>query len=390
MIKFNIRINVCTFYRANGNKPIVVVDLFNFGVGTAIKFRDDFVYGGRHRQMQKYFKSILIKFRETGCKLVFFSDYNVQDDKKTEWLDRKNEQFRYTTELYKWIGSGKTRKEMADMPKQWKLALKVAVYVNALIAKDFGEIHYAVDHECDFEIARYAKQHGAMAIVSSDTDFLIFDGSWKLWSTSDMRFNHANQLITKEFKADAIQRTCKLEQNQLPLFATIVGNDFTKNTYKNELNVFHCKLGAKEKRVENVAKYVREMDWTKSVNHHINTIMETIFNDDSHKMRKFIKRSLNFYKIDTTIVLDLNEDVPNYPPIMSRTQAVNLIYYDMYACGEVLPMLLFDWMKRRIGLSWRQNNKQFPTFTLLVKKNLNEDYMDYAEKPIYPEHCKFY
>lgn len=371
-------------------EPIIVVDFLSMSNGIVGQFRDQFVYGGRHRHIHEYFKFLLRKFLKIGCRLVFFSDYNIQNGKKSEWLRRRNLEFRKCIQLYDWIGDEKTPVEMCSMPKRYRLALKSLCYEMELIATIFGEMNYTIKHECDLEILRYAKKHSALAIVSCDTDFLMFDGLWRLWSSDDIKIK-SNNLVTLEYNKKAVENICALTKNQLPLFATLVGNDFTK-AYPNSLNAFHRKLGEPKDKVKNVARFIRSLDQNKL------TDIAEIFGDACDEKRMLIEQSLASYEIDDDDSPTITTDpiakkllgTPHYPAymsIMSPIHGINMNFYDMRGCGEgvTLSQLLIDWMQRKIGLLRKQNNDDSFTFTLLTKKNFHEDFAAYEEKPIYPE-----
>lgn len=383
----------------HGRKPIVLIDFLSLSYGVGDKFKDDFIYGGRHRRIQEYFKSILMKFVELGCKLIFFSDYNIQEGKIGEWLRRRNLEFKKCTALYEWIGDGKTPEEMQDMPTYYRMALKSICYEMELTAKMFGKMRYTTKNECDLEIAHYAKRNNVMAIVSCDTDYLIFDGSWKLWSSDDIEIIQLNNLTTKEYNRTAIKHICSLSQNQLPLLATLVGNDFTK-AYRTTLNAFHLRLTttyrSKNNKVKNVAHFIRQLDRTKSQNNHINKIMHDVFNSTSNEIRMLIKQSLDSYKIQSLRKNQIKDRVaqkllntPSYPAymtIMSPIHGINSSYYDMRDCeeGVNLSMLQINWLKCKIGILRQRYNDDSFTFKLMAKKDLNNDFMVYEEKPIYP------
>lgn len=369
-----------------GQKPIVLVDFLSLSNGIVGQFKNEFIFGGRHQHIHEYFKSLLIKFTKIGCRLVFFSDYNIQADKKDEWLSRRNSEFYRCTQVYDWIMNDPSPDEMKNIP--YELALKSTNYEMEIFAKCFGEMHYTVKRECDLEIVHFAKQHNAMAIISCDTDFLIFNGSWRLWSSDDIKLD-SGKLTTLEYKKNALKKLCS--QQKLPLLATLVGNDFTK-VFARKLNLFHCSLGEKDDKVKNVARFIRPFKCVKLSDNQI----RKIFGNASDRGRMLIEKSLDFYKMKdslTTIDDPIAEHLfgsPSYPAyitIMGPIHGINMNYYDMRGCAEgtSLPLLLIDWLKRKIGLLRKQNNDETFTFTLLTKKSLDERFMEYDETPIYPE-----
>lgn len=115
------------------------------------------------------------------------------------------------------------------------------------------EFHRSTKHEVDFAIATYAEQHKVMAILSSDSDFLIFGGTWQLWSANDIHFTKTNRLETIEYDRNKITQTLLLSTHKLPLFATLLGNDRCKGLGVND---FFKSTNLFKDRIRNIAQYV--------------------------------------------------------------------------------------------------------------------------------------
>lgn len=169
---FHIFIN-----RKNPNRlPIIVFDfvaLTHFE--TEIK---DNICGGRHANILNNFDEMLTNLKAAGSQLVFFSDLNTQKGKSIEWMKRRDESFAFNIDLYDCISSKQSSKTIASSIKEGK-NLSSASYGLSLIAQKYGEFHYAIDQECDLEMARYATENSAFAVVSCDSDFFIYKGKWK-------------------------------------------------------------------------------------------------------------------------------------------------------------------------------------------------------------------
>lgn len=220
------------------------------------KKENDTICGGRHQITLKSWTKLLDAFKATGCALTFFSDLTIQNGKTDTWLSRRNEKFDFYISLYELINAG-VCVDTIIATVQEKKGLTSTFHAMEAIAETYGEFHRAVKHECDLELAQYAKHENVLAVITNDTDFLIFDGTWRLWSSNDIQFTTANQLKTTEFNRNGIKNLCSVTQRQLPLLATLIGNDFT-HKYNDRLYSFQRSLGPMRNKFSNIARFVRE------------------------------------------------------------------------------------------------------------------------------------
>lgn len=360
------------------------------------KKQDDVICGGRHKIALDMWINMLNAFKATGAKLVFFSDLNIQVSKIEEWMNRRDDDFKRYAEIYDKIDAGMTLQEIVAEPTDIK-ALSSTFYAMALIAENFGEFNYSVRHECDLEVAQYAKRHNAIAVITNDTDFLIFDGPWRFWSSQEILVTSTNRLKTVEYNRNGIANVCSLSQYQLPLFATLVANDFT-HVYYDQLSRFASKFGPLKFRIKNIARFVRQRAHRDLSDKDIRSIVHHVFGYSNDEIVDLIKESLDSYNVDfSTAVIDdaLEEKLLHtnmYRPYMGNMCTIHGLtasYYDMRGCepGKYLTTLLIDWLKRRKGVL-RQKGQNNYSFILLAKTSLNINYMDSEEVPIYPD-CKF-
>lgn len=357
---------------------------------------NDTICGGRHQVTLNAWKEILNALKSTGCSLVFFSDLTLQEGKTEEWLSRRNEKFELYKSVYKLIDVGAGIDAINATVKD-HIGLTTKFYGMESLAQSYGEFHQAVKYECDLEIAQYAKNQNVLAVITNDSDFLIFDGTWKLWSSDDIEVTASKEVKTLELNRKALANLCSLSPIQLPLFATIMGNDFTKGCY-DQLNAFHRTLGPMRNKIQNIARYVRNVTSGKLTDPGIKIIALNLFGNASEEKQKLIKQSIDSYNTDfppPTVDDPLERKLLNtkmyrpYMTVMSTNQGIAMPFYDMKGGipGANFPMLLASWLKRRIGVIRKHNNDDKFTFTLLMKKSINEYYQEYTESAIYPE-CK--
>ncbi|XP_055310149.1 uncharacterized protein LOC129573544 [Sitodiplosis mosellana] len=367
-----------------GKKPIIVIDFLCLAnsYGDNIK---DALCGGRHQIALSDWTKMLDALKATESTLVFFSDLNIQEGKVDEWLSRRDREFVEYTKFYNSIDS-----TAVSQMKKGRRAISSTFYQMAVIAQDYGQFNYSIRRECDLEIARFATNNNAMAIISNDNDFLIFNGNWRLWSSEGMR-NKSQRLKTIEFDRKSIPKLYSLAKHQLPLFATLLGNDFINFI---QLAKFHKRMGAMEHRVKNVATYVRKVGRANLTNADIKQIAKHVFGENNEKLDHFerlIRESIDSYNtnvprvhIDDPLELKLL-NTRMYRPYMTigyGIQGATMCFYDMRGPGSTFPMLLIDWIKRKKGILKRNTND---SFLLLAKKKINEKFRAHTETMICPD-----
>lgn len=210
------------FRRENhGQSPSVVIDLRNLTISHS-KLEFDVICGGRHKNALELFETFLKALKATDTLIFFFSALTIQKDKIEEWLSLRDQELNSYTSLYYLINDGKGIDRLIANNK----LLNSTIYGMEMIAKKYGEFYYSVNEDCDLEIAQFAKNNQVLAVISNKMDFLVFDGCWRLWSSEDIRITPSNQMKTIEYDRN-VANICGLFHYQLPLFATLLGNDFT-------------------------------------------------------------------------------------------------------------------------------------------------------------------
>lgn len=357
------------------------------------KKQEDTICGGRHQFVLESWKTILDLFKSTEAELVFFSDLTVQTEKNEEWLNRRDEEFKIFKKLYDLIDSGISLEKIVAEQKDAK-SLSSTFYGMAIIARKYGTFHSSVRHECDLEAAQYATRHNALAVITNDTDFLIFEGSWRFWSSQDINITQSNRLKTAEYNRNALLDLCSLSMHQLPLLATLVTNDHTHSYYDRLARFFYRPT---KNRIRNVAIYVRKIGSIILTDDDITRIIRQIFGYTDDELQQVFRKSLNSYKIDFTPV-EIDDPLEKkllgtnmYSPYVSNkshNQGLNMGFYDMQGSepNSNLSMLMCDWIKRKKGIMRNQSRDLF-NFSVLMKKSIDENFRAHTETPIYPD-CK--
>lgn len=330
--------------------PKIVIDFLSLTHCVAKKEKDT-ICGGRHQVALNSWKKILNALKATGCEIVFFADLTIQEGKTDEWISRRNEKFDFYISLYKLIDVGASVDSITATVQERK-GLTSTFSAMETIAETFGEFHRSVEYECDLELAQYAKREKALAVITDDTDFLIFDGEWRLWMSGDIQITSSNQLKTTEFNRKALPSLCSLNQRQLPLLATLIGNDFTKK-HNDQLYNFARQLGPLRTKFQNVAQFVRGFGNGALSTADLERISNRVFN--SRNMADLIRQSIGSYNTDfppATIDDPLEKKLLKtsmyrpYVGLMSEIQGITMPFYDLFHAqrGIILPLILADWV----------------------------------------------
>lgn len=332
------------------------------------------------------FTDLLDNLATTGCKLVFFSDLNTPATKAETWMKRQNNLFDIYTNLYESITNGNTINEILRENNSIKM-LKSTFYDMAQKAQQYGEFVYSTKHENDVLLAQYANQHNALAIISGDSDYLIFDGPWLFWSVENDDFS---QLQVTEYDRNGLRTVLNLSRPKMSLFASLVGNDFTKGLFPRAFQY--------------AASYLCDIiaDMPEDLSSDNKRVAEYIFERENvdQEMKTSILVSLDSYNLDFESTIDdplelklfetKNPVYPSYMAITSQVQGIPLPYCDLkHRQGATnLTHAIMMWSRRKAGFLLKHKNYDDSfKITFLAKKGKKQPFRAHEYTPIYPD-CK--
>lgn len=172
---------------------------------------------------------------------------------------------------------------------------------------------YTSIREADEEIAEYASAHNCFAILGQDTDYVILEGPHYYLSIAHLDLD---MLTTRNYNRNILARNLNLITTQLPLFATLCGNDII--SYE-DLEIFHRRLppGSRGRPpfhvlFPRVAKYVNRFPKDQNVVRYLQQISMEVFSN--RKWEDKIKTSLFSYwmsecQIGTFLILNFIEEM---------------------------------------------------------------------------------
>lgn len=374
--------------RRNKNRePLVVLDFLSLLNGGSSA--DEIICGGRHRNQMEYYEAI---FQELArdCELVFFCDLKLQTDKVPVWLKRRKEDAIQYANLFDALETGRSLTVLLPTLKDLKPVAAI-FYSISMVARKYGKFRFCNEHECDLELARYASDNNALAIISNDTDFLIFPGAWRFWACD----KPSRSLNATEFDRTGLARRLALSAEQRPLFATLMGNDFTSKYFNSELAQFFNQLGGWHQRFANVAAFVRQIQRNQLTRGDLQSLALRIFNDE--QLFELLQDSIDSYRLDYAIV-PLNPIVKQmvgnvierfYLEVIADVQTINLPFCDMRGtpASANITRMFSDMLKRKIGVVRVHDKDRSFTFALLSRQSPDAYFERTTEQPIYPD-CK--
>lgn len=259
----------------------------------------------------------------------------------------------------------------------------VATFVYLRARKYFTFIFQNV--ECDTELSRYATMNNAVAVVADDTDFLIYEGNWKYWSARSLNLA---KLTTREYCRPALRMALGLTQKQLPIFATLAGNDIIRYDF---VQPFHHRLRlTRNNRFDKLAHFVR----SKNIGiNDVENISQAIFGSIEDQFVSLVQESISTYDIhyEPTSESDLLTqnsafETSFYTFLNGLPFNMTLMFYDLRRDDFISYYdIVVPIVKRQIGFVRQHKNDREYKQTIVIKVDHNESHKEFRISPEYPE-----
>ncbi|CAL1292478.1 unnamed protein product [Larinioides sclopetarius] len=324
--------------------PVLVVDGSNIipWLYSYRKYSLESIYGGQWIQFREVLKEFVLKFQSKGIKLVFIFDGNNCEEKMTKWVQRRTERYKEIASIFNDISQNLQEKAIArpHISAGLKILAKFAL-------KELGIDFYQTDQEMDADnyIADYANKNRAVfAILSNDSDFIIFDTKPML-STYKLRLNQLKTVMYD--RCCFAERYLNISPKQLPLFACLMGNDYvpflTMRDFCQRLAGFENL--SKETKVKNLCKLIKQKKWTGNFanKQELSSISCEIFGHE--KETRLIKCGLKSYAVNNVPIAltlcmrmshDFEQAIHERHFNCSNTCIFNLLCKKQYLSSEVL------------------------------------------------------
>lgn len=378
--KKNYYILITLFYRENGD-AIIVFDFMGFIHVFRENDRESWLGGRLHLYLQRL-GMFLEKLTKAGASLIFVCDGQLQSDRMDVWCCRRNKEYEVSLKIMRGDSNGQ------DCRLRIGSKSVVKSYMKLIEEKNYGNFVYSTKFDCDAVVAKYAHKHNALAIVASDSDFVIFRGSSQFWLIDE--FDTENMSV-RSYDRNKIRKFLGLTVDQMKILATIGGNDHSSKAISPHLRKYN--------------DFWKIADFCRSLSPELNgnlyqAVARRITNNPfvTKKDLEMVERAINSYDIDF--------ELPEEPNAITKLCTSNVLMSAFYMGGN------FQYNVNFIDLNSRENNNNGQPFietlmevfrklggillcdrremrlNIVTKYKSNSSYKLKIHEPIYPEGMK--
>lgn len=236
-------------YRQQFNcDPVIVVD------GSCC-FRSiyeglDWVCGGQYKEYVQKVTHFFECFEAINVKLVVYFDGATQESKRPVWVSRRLQSMEKAHAVFDALSKGQAVQRID--PELYVLPAGAGNTMSTL-SKDRCMVRRSLK-ECDEEIASYAEKNKCFAILAQDSDFVIYQSGAKYYLSAENL--DLTRMTTLVYDQKALARHLQLNVSDLPIFASLMGNDFIS---ADDLRPFHSLLTGRQRHQAYAAVLVRKV-----------------------------------------------------------------------------------------------------------------------------------
>ena len=353
----------------------------------------DVLFGGRSKLFVDNLDHFLKVLQDNDVAMMFFGNSfrkNYDDEKHESNYDKLIKTFNN-------IGKNETVQQVLERVPTLRSRMYCKKPIKECVIK-YGPFRMISEFEDrDQEMAKYATEHKAMAIVTQNSEFCIFSGEWSYWS---MQCLNLIDLTTKEYSRVALRSYLKMSTEQMFLFATLCGNNFVsfndlKLSYYGGLR-FGC-----FKTFYSIASFVRSITAANNICNLteyqiLQIIWQCIPNDYVDEYIDDFLQGIRFYDTNrleinqTPVVNAQQESLPAMAPeILNENNihtSLSVVFADLRSENYwEYPKVLLAWQKRLIGIVLRHKNDNTLTRKVYIKLSYNDPIKLVEVCPDYPD-----
>lgn len=344
-----------------------------------------FIIGGQYDEYVKKITKFFDKLLEWNAKLVFFCRpfLNELDDKTI-------------SKAYDHAERNQLKQFKKDQMKmgQWlKCHLDTRFLYNLMqICSNYGEV-YTQLNGIEFSIDQYAREHSdeVLAMIQSDTDFLLFDSQYQYWSLTDLDISRYK---TKIYSRDILYDRLQLDTQQIQMLAALSRlnaefiNNFVRNIDTEENN---------GKTIFKLATYVRNLENLGDLERIASDIFgenytEGQFQQIQHELSRYempapdnlTGRNQNFRDFVEFAKKNLYFAYGLAVETVSTNQALAYIDLRRSDSPQFIKLMITILMKQ-CGILFKDVEERPQTRTVKIKRNYDENHNDETDEVIiYP------
>lgn len=212
--------------------------------------------GGQYSLYTNYYRNLFKKFENAGADLVFFAAGRKLSDEVDIVIPQLERDYIAYISILDEIDANEGKWCKTVEPKYKKRAPLTMQFNMMKLAQQHGElrINYVRHNQ---QIAQHAMKHAdtILAIISNDTDFLVFEGDYQCWRATDII---SKELTAFRFCRETLRTHLQLNTQQLELLSALAGNEYLPGAV---LTDFYEKIGIENYaggHIPALAKYIRE------------------------------------------------------------------------------------------------------------------------------------
>ncbi|XP_069680027.1 constitutive coactivator of peroxisome proliferator-activated receptor gamma-like [Periplaneta americana] len=306
----SIRDLIETYRRETGRVPVIVVDgssCLRYLYGSL-----DWVLGGQFKEYTEKLLKFVTAFESLGAKLVFYFDGATIERKRPVWIQRRLKSLQDVYKIFDCLNKWK-RLSYVDQ-SLFQLPAGLGGITRFLFKDVCGCEVFTSIRECDEEIAEYAHSRHCFAILGQDTDYIIFDGAQYYLSMMNLNLL---AMTTLNYNRWALARHLRIHPNQLPILASLIGNDVVP---ADDLKAFHIDIcshpdGRKYNSnsrirydilMSHVAGFIRTLPCGEDVFQVLPAIAHKVFRDERRASQ--LNASIRSYFIDEPSTQSVKEE----------------------------------------------------------------------------------
>lgn len=380
--------------RLNPNKtPTIIFDVMGF-VHVFGNNKLELNLGGRQHQYIRTFEGFVCQLIDAGASLAFICDGQLQSDRNDEWCRRRNTEYQNTIDaMTNDDGNGNVNAQSFSRVRQG--CKTIAKSLQKLIEdKRYGKVIISTQMDCDLAIAKYASECSTLAIIASDSDFLIFDGDFQWWHTYSLRLD---VMQANRFECNKLLKVLNLTREQVKYLATIAGNDYTKHLVWKSPNFYEiadfCRSLCQPRKeiLKDIVKFMR-IDRRMDLDEAIDCVAKSIKSYDidgvdwksidMSMMEKYCSTNVLMYAFSKQQIFQYELNFVNFDGCNQlKGSNNNNNNNNVYSFVDVLVEVF----RKLGGIILRNTDYRNATLKIVTKYDINDDYSLRFHTPIYPK-----
>ncbi|XP_037916532.1 uncharacterized protein LOC119654947 [Hermetia illucens] len=356
----------------------------------------DAICGGRHALGIKRAEIMFQKFKDLGIEMHFFLDGPIKPEKCPQWCHRKNSEYENQKVLFENL------KAKEPLNYRFRRYLKT-YYENYLrVAKKYGRIFLSLENECDLDLVENASRVHPMAVCTSNSDFLVMEGDFPIWKTDDFNLE---TMAVHVWNKRRMRESLGLEQWQMPIFATLCGNDSEESKLVEHIHaslpqgIRYDKSGKMQKAIADLVQ--KTFKDKAKVNVELSELIygEGRCQSSWNEVFAAVKTSLDYYYCRTYKETQIE---PSWlrEHVMKTTSLTVLSIYKkdiLYISQRFIDLsindvcsfsdLVLPLLRREIGLVFSNNRDAHKDakHPICLKPNIDEPFAIHYFEPIFPD-----